>query len=61
MSRITAKVGTGLTKMEWRPETTHLVVASLDGLVRLIDSKTGNVLVDCSGHMASILDFSVQK
>ena len=36
----------------------EILVATLDGLVRLFDVKLGKVVADCSGHTASILDFA---
>ena len=45
--------------MQWRRgNENQLFVSTIDGLVRLVDVKTGKILADCSGHTASILDFS---
>ena len=41
--------------------TSEIFVATLDGLVRLIDVKLGKVVADCSGHTASILDFAQSR
>ncbi|TRY61942.1 hypothetical protein TCAL_03720 [Tigriopus californicus] len=59
VSRQAFSVGTGITKMEWREGShTEVLVATLDGLVRLADIRMGKILADFSGHTASILDFA---
>lgn len=62
VSRQAFSVGTGITKMEWRQGShTEVLVATLDGLVRLADIRMGKVLADFSGHSASILDFAQSR
>lgn len=52
-------VGTGVAGMKWRNgHENQLFVSTIDGLVRLIDVKSGKILADCSGHTATILSFS---
>ena len=56
-------VGSGVVKMVLPNASNphHLLVATLDGLVRLVDIRLGSVLADCSGHTQAILDFAVAK
>lgn len=59
VSRHTERVGSGVVKMACRKGSqSEILVATLDGLVRLFDVKLGKVVADCSGHTASILDFA---
>ncbi len=63
MSRVALNVGSGVVKMSWRKggSGSELLVATLDGLVRLVDVRLGKVLADCSGHTEAILDFAQSK
>jgi hypothetical protein len=59
VAKVTSKPGTGIMKLAWR--STNILVATLEGLVRVIDPRSGNVLADCSGHLAPILDFALSR
>jgi len=41
--------------------TGQLLVATLGGVVRLLDIREGKVLADCSGHSKAILDFDQSR
>merc|ERR1719400_321553 len=64
VSRHSVNVGDGIVKMLWRNNsvtcsdrnTSQIFVATLDGLVKILDIKTGKIIGDCSGHTAGILD-----
>ena len=60
VSKLCTKVGTGLVKLKWL-KTSLILAATLDGLIRIIDPRSGNVIEDCSGHTQQILDFSISK
>ncbi len=38
-----------------------LLVATLEGLLRIVDIKSGKILADCSGHTKPLLDFAQSK
>jgi WD40 repeat protein len=59
VAKITTKPGSGILKLAWR--STNILAATLEGLVRVIDPRSGNVLADCSGHLAPILDFALSR
>ncbi len=62
VSRLALSVGSGVVKMAWRNGGSgELLVATLDGLVRLVDIRLGKVVADCSGHTEAILDFAQSK
>ncbi len=63
VSRAAVNVGSGVVKMSWRNgnNDSELLVATLDGLIRLVDVRTAKVLADCSGHTEAILDFTQDK
>ena len=58
VSRHSVNVGDGVVKMLWRnkPHSTQLFIATLDGVIKILETRTGKVIGDCSGHTASILD-----
>ncbi|EFX86282.1 hypothetical protein DAPPUDRAFT_187565 [Daphnia pulex] len=50
----------GVVKLVWHPKHTHLLFsAGLDGVVRLIDSRSGTLVREYRGHTADLLDISV--
>ena len=64
VSRVALSVGSGVVKMCWRNGNDgvgELLVATLDGLIRLVDIRLGKVVADCSGHAQAILDFAQSK
>ena len=72
VSKHSINIGEGVVKMLWRnvPNATavnnvnslnrknssQIFVATLEGVVKILDIREGKVLADCSGHTASILD-----
>ena len=60
VSRHSTNVGEGVVKMMYRNVAQNapvqIFVATLDGVVRIIDTRTGKIIGDCSGHTAGILD-----
>jgi len=71
VSRHSINIGDGVVKILWRnnnasstnivpsserKNSSQIFVATLDGLVKIIDTRTGKVIGECSGHTASILD-----
>ena len=60
VSRHSTNVGDGVVKIMYRKDAqrapTQIFVATLDGLIRILDTRTGKVIGDCSGHTAGILD-----
>ena len=59
VSKSSTKVGSGLVKLAWKDSL--ILAATLDGLIRIIDPRSGKVHEDCSGHTQQILDFAVTK
>lgn len=50
----------GVVKMIWHPKIPHLLfTAGLDGIVRLLDSRSGTLVRQYTGHTQSLLDISV--
>ena len=60
VSRHATNVGDGVVKIMYRKvaqqNPTQIFVATLDGVIRILDTRTGKVIGDCSGHTAGILD-----
>lgn len=72
--RHSVNVGDGIVKMRWRNSCGgtaaagaaaaaaaaggHLLVATLNGKVVVVDVKTGKVIGECSGHKEAVLDFA---
>ena len=64
VSRHSVRVGSGITRLSWPGDGGRrdaVLAATLDGLVRLVDVRRGNVVADCSGHSAAVLDMAVAK
>ena len=59
MAKISTVLGTGLVKLAWCHN--NILVATFDGLIRLVDPRTGNTIGDCSGHLENVLDFALSK
>ena len=38
--------------------STQIFVATLDGIVKILDTRSGKILGECTGHTAGILDIS---
>ena len=52
----------GVVKMVWHPKNPHwLLTAGLDGTVRLIDARNGQLVRQFTGHRANILDLAVSR
>lgn len=50
----------GVVKLVWHPKHSHLLFsAGLDGVVRLIDSRSGTLVREYTGHTANILDIAI--
>ncbi len=50
----------GIVKTQWKTTGT-LVTACLDGKLRLVDSRNGEVVREWTGHSAEILDFAMKE
>jgi WD40 repeat protein len=62
VSRHSVSVGSGITKMSWRnSHPDEVLVATLDGFVRVVDVRQGKVVAECSGHEAAVLDMDQSK
>jgi len=59
VAKISTVLGTGLVKLAWCQN--NILVATFDGLIRLVDPRTGNTIGDCSGHLENVLDFALSK
>uniref|UniRef100_V9KSE6 Angio-associated migratory cell protein n=1 Tax=Callorhinchus milii TaxID=7868 RepID=V9KSE6_CALMI len=51
----------GIVQLRWECHTALLYTASLDGVVRMWDARTGSMQSEYRGHRAEILDFAVNK
>ena len=50
----------GVVKLVWHPTHPYLLFsAGLDGVIRLIDSRSGTLVREYTGHTANILDISI--
>jgi WD40 repeat protein len=58
--RYTVSHEEAVTKLMWSPDGNKLVTSSLDGLIKVWDSRTGDLLKTFHGHMNSVLDFDIQ-
>ena len=59
VSRHSVRVGSGITRLSWLGGSRDLVLAAtLEGLVRIVDIRRGDVRADCSGHSAAVLDMA---
>lgn len=51
----------GIVKLQWDKLSPLLYTSCLDGVVRLWDSRNGQVTSKWTGHTDSILDFEISK
>lgn len=50
----------GVVKLVWHPKHPHLLFsAGLDGIIRLIDGRSGTLVREYTGHKANILDIAI--
>jgi len=59
VAKVSTVLGTGLVKLVWWKN--YVLVATFDGLIRIVDHRTGNTIADCSGHLENVLDVSLSK
>ena len=59
VSKLTTKIGSGLVKLAWKDSM--ILAATLDGLIRIVDPRSGKIIQDCSGHTLQILDFGLTR
>ena len=52
--------GGGITRLQWHPTQPMVFTASSDGVVRIWDSRNGNLVSALTGHSDMINDLSVQ-
>ena len=60
VSKLSTKVGSGLVKLAWTKDS-MILAATLDGLIRILDPRSGKIIQDCSGHTLQILDFGLTR
>merc|ERR1719330_1938180 len=59
VSRVSCKVGGGVTKLLLHPAAPLIFTATLDGAVRVVDIRTGSSVAEYGGHKSNILDMGV--
>jgi len=59
VAKVSTVLGTGLVKLAWWQN--YILVATFDGLIRIVDPRSGNTIEDCSGHLENVLDFALSK
>ena len=59
MAKVSKVLGTGLVKVAWWQN--YILVATFDGLIRIVDPRSGDTIEDCSGHLENVLDFALSK
>ena len=59
VAKVSTVLGTGLVKLAWWQN--NILVATFDGLIRIVDPRSGNTIADCSGHLENVLDFALSK
>lgn len=59
VSKLSTKIGSGLVKLAWKDSM--ILAATLDGLIRILDPRSGKIIQDCSGHTLQILDFGLTR
>ena len=59
VAKVSTALGTGLVKLAWWQN--NILVATFDGLIRIVDPRSGNTIADCSGHLENVLDFALSK
>ena len=53
--------GVGLTKLVWDPRLPVLYTAGLDGVVRVVDSRTSKAERYLGKHKSEVLDLAITK
>eukprot|EP00088_Acartia_fossae_P049652 TRINITY_DN5484_c0_g1_i7.p1 TRINITY_DN5484_c0_g1~~TRINITY_DN5484_c0_g1_i7.p1 ORF type:complete len:423 (-),score=84.07 TRINITY_DN5484_c0_g1_i7:84-1352(-) len=61
ISRHACKVGDGVSKVDVHKDGNLVFASTLDGAVKCLDLRTGNAVMELSGHSATILDFSLSS
>jgi len=59
VSRISSKVGSGITKLLVHPAAPLIFASTMDGAVRVLDIRTGDAVAEYSGHSANVLDMGL--
>lgn len=59
VAKISKVLGTGLVKLAWWQN--YILVATFDGLIRIVDPRSGDTVADCSGHLENVLDIALSK
>jgi len=59
VAKVSKVLGTGLVKLAWWQN--YILVATFDGLIRIVDPRSGDTIEDCSGHLENVLDFALSK
>ena len=59
VAKVSTALGTGLVKLAWWQN--NILVATFDGLIRIVDPRSGNTIADCSGHLENVLDFALSR
>merc|ERR1712113_825366 len=59
ISRVSCKVGDGVTKVLVHPYAPLVYASTLEGSVCCLDLRSGDAVAEYTGHTASVLDFSI--
>nr|CAB3219599.1 angio-associated migratory cell protein-like [Phallusia mammillata] len=51
----------GITRVLWNSDETQLVTSCLDGVTRIWDARSGNLIQTCVGHSDQIFDIALTK
>lgn len=59
VSRISSKVGSGITKLLVHSAAPLIFASTMDGAVRVVDIRTGAAVAEYGGHTANVLDMGL--